>query len=68
MQLPSFKPATLYPKAEIPNQAGFTLLLIHRDGYGVPATVQKDSNGCHYCHGSQGRISLADYSNWILPA
>jgi len=50
---------TLKSRSDIPNQAGFSLLLVRTDGSEQLARVVKGSDGCHYCATPSGkRIDL----------
>ena len=50
----------LLPRSDIPNQAGFVLLLVRADGSEQLAKVAQGFDGAHYCATPSGkRISLS---------
>jgi hypothetical protein len=53
-------------KSDIPNQAGFALVLIRANGTKQAARVAVDpANGCHYCASLNGaRLSLPEFIGW----
>lgn len=64
--LPKLTVALQSPIADVPNQAGFKLLGILKNGPAIPLTVAVDANGCHYLSDQNHTHRAAHiFSGWV---